>query len=275
MTVKGLVAHSVHLHNEPLEMLTEWTSINSHDTVIDTVVTNSGRALILHTPSWYSTSDARTMLDYTKQFGHLNSMVITSASKNCPQGQWLSLYRADKHDHFKKTDGRMLEQLLPHLIEALEINRLLGHAPSVHTDSGMTGARAIARTDGTLYHCGKKFAEILLEVWPEWKSGRLPDELMAAVYPNRESILADHSIAIATSTLGNMLFLNIRRVSVLSRLSQRELEVARLYGQGKSYKEIGQALDISPSTVRNFLGRIYTKLGIGNKFDLSSLLAKA
>lgn len=97
---------------------------------------------------------------------------------------------------------------------------------------------------------------------------------MAAVHPNRESILADHAIAISTSTLGNMLFLNIRRISPLHMLSQREFEVARLYGQGQSYKEIGLALDISPSTVRNFLGRIYTKLGIGNKVDLSFLFAK-
>ena len=162
---------------------------------------------------------------------------------------------------------------MPHLVEALEINRLLGQVPSAHTDSGMTGARAIARADGTLYHCGKKFAELVLEIWPEWKSGRLPEELMAVVYPNGESILADHGIAVATSTLGNMLFLNIRRISPLNRLSLRELEVAKLYGQGQSYKEIGLLLDIAPATVRNFLGRIYTKLGIGNKMELVSLLS--
>lgn len=45
-------------------------------------------------------------------------------------------------------------------------------------------------------------------------------------------------------------------------------------GQGQSYKEIGLVLDIAPTTVRNFLGRIYTKLGIGNKVDLVSLLSK-
>jgi DNA-binding CsgD family transcriptional regulator len=62
-------------------------------------------------------------------------------------------------------------------------------------------------------------------------------------------------------------------VSLLHRLSHRELEVARLYGQGRQYKEIGLALNISPATVRNFLARIYTKLGIDNKVDLISLLS--
>jgi DNA-binding CsgD family transcriptional regulator len=167
----------------------------------------------------------------------------------------------------------VVEQIMPHLIEALEINRLLGQVPSAHADFGMTGARAIARPDGTLYHCGKKFAELVLEIWPEWKCGRLPAELMAAVCPNKEAILAKYALAVSTSTLGNMLFLNIRRVSLLHRLSHRELEVARLYGQGRQYKEIGLALNISPYTVRNFLARIYTKLGIDNKVDLISLLS--
>ena len=273
VTQDRLIAHSIHLHNEPLEMLSRWTSINRYDTAINKVVAKSGRALILHTPSWYGASDARAMLDYTKQFGHLNSMVITSASKNRPHGQWLSLYRADKHDHFSQADGRMLEQILPHLIEALEINRIIGKVPSAHSDSGMTGARAIARSDGTLYHCGKKFAELVLEIWPDWNSGRLPAELMVAICPGRESILADHGIAVSTATLGNMLLLNIRRVSSLHKLSLRELEVARHYGQGKSYKEIGLLLDISPATVRNFLGKIYTKLGISNKVDLVALFS--
>jgi DNA-binding CsgD family transcriptional regulator len=214
------------------------------------------------------------MRDYAQRYGHLNNMSITTLSKSHPSGQWLSLYRPDKHDHFSQADGHMLELIMPHLIEALEVNRIIGQVHLTHADSGMSSARAIVRSDGTLYHCGKKFSELVLEIWPEWEGGRLPDELMAAVYPNRESILADHSIAISTSTLGNMLFLNIRKISLLHRLSQRELEVAKLYGQGQSYKEIGLALDISPATVRSFLGRIYSKLSIGNKVDLASLLSK-
>ena len=274
LVAEGLVAHSIHLHNEPSEILDEWAPSNrSSSIVIDTIVANPGHTFIYNTPTLFDSPGDALMRDYTRRYGHLNNMTIATLSKSHPHGQWLSLYRADKHDHFGQADGRMLEQIMPHLVEALEINRLLGHVPSAHADSVMSGARAIARPDGTLYHCGKKFAELVLEIWPDWKSGRLPDELMAAVYPNRESILADHSIAISTSTLGNMLFLNIRRVSLLHRLSRRELEVAKLYGQGQSYKEIGLSLDISPATVRNFLGRIYTKLNIGNKVELASLFS--
>jgi len=49
--------------------------------------------------------------------------------------------------------------------------------------------------------------------------------------------------------------------------------VAKLYGQGRLYKGIGLLLDIYPATVRNFLGRVYTKLDISNKVELVSLLS--
>ena len=270
MTESGIGFHSAHLHEEPPEMLAEAASCNrSSSVVIDTTVANPGRTFIYNAPSLFNSPDHAVMLDYTRRYGHLNNMTISTASKNHPHGQWLSLYRADNHDHFCETDGRMLEQVMPHLVEALEINRIIGRVPSAHADLG-AGARAVARTDGTLYHCGKKFTELMLEVWPEWNSGRLPAELMAVLYPGKETVLAEHAIAVSTSSLGNMLLLNIRRVSPLHSLSRRELEVAKLYAQGNSYKQIGLLLDISPATVRNFLGRIYTKLGINNKVELVS-----
>jgi len=201
MTSAGLVTHSVHLHNEPPEMLTDWVSINYHDPVIDDLVANPGRTQIYHPPIRHAAPEHAVVLDYTKRYGHLNCMSVATMSKAHPLGQWLSLYRADPHDHFAQADGRMLEQIMPHLIEALEINRMLGQVPSVDSASGNGGTRAIARMDGTLYHCGKKFTELLLEVWPKWKGGRLPAELMSALHLKRETILADHAIAVSISSL--------------------------------------------------------------------------
>ncbi len=269
MTKTGLVAHAIYSHNESPEVLDDWASINHQDTVIDAVISNPNRALFFHAPSWFNTPENSLMLDYSRRYGHLNNMVINSISSRHPHGQWLSLYRNDKHDHWDQADGHILEQIMPHLIEALEINRLLGLGLSALPDSGTAGTRALARMDGTLYHCGRKFAELVRKAWPEWKSGRLPAELMMELHPGREALLADH--AVSATTLGNMLLLNIRKVSPLHRLTPRELEVARLYGIGKSHKEIGLLLDIAPVTVRNFLGRIYTKLDIGNKVELASL----
>jgi len=57
----------------------------------------------------------------------------------------------------------------------------------------------------------------------------------------------------------------IIRPNLLADLSSRETEVAKLYAQGQTSKEIANLLCISQTTVRNHVARIYQKLGVGNK----------
>lgn len=260
-TTKGILAHSLYLHHESPEILQEWGTRNRKNSVIvDTVFAHSGHTFVYHTPELFT--DDALMRDYSQRYGHLNNMTIGTMSARQPAGQWLSLYRSGKHEHFSKQDGHMLEHLMPHLVEALEINRMLG----LVSDSGMRGTRALVRKNGTICHCGRGFIEFMTGIWPDWNSGRLPDELMLVIDTNKESCFADHSISVVA--LGDLILLNIRKISTLHRLTTREMEVARLYGNGQSYKEIGVLLNISPATVRNFLGRIYAKLSVNNKVDL-------
>nr|WP_255606908.1 LuxR C-terminal-related transcriptional regulator [Phyllobacterium sp. 2063] len=55
-------------------------------------------------------------------------------------------------------------------------------------------------------------------------------------------------------------------------MSTRELVVAKKFAEGMTYREIGTALFISPSTVRTHLSVIYQKLGIHNKLALANHL---
>jgi DNA-binding CsgD family transcriptional regulator len=266
-----LLVRGIHLHNEPVEMLTEWMSINHSDTLIEEVIACSGHALISHSELRFGAKEQTEVLDYVRRYGHMNNMTITSVSKNCPSGQWLSLYRAGLHDHFDKKDQRVLEQIMPHLIEALEINRMLGQLQTTaDSDTRFCGNRAVARKDGTLYHCGEKFTRVLLEIWPAWRGGKLPEALMLKLRPGKMATFDRHAFSV--SGIGDLLLLRVEQVSSLSVLSCRELEVANHYGHGLSSKEIALKLSISPATVRNTLGRIYTKLDIDNKTQLTAML---
>lgn len=51
-------------------------------------------------------------------------------------------------------------------------------------------------------------------------------------------------------------------------LSRRELEIARAYADGRSYREIADKLCIAPGTVRTHLAAIYRKLEISTKVEL-------
>jgi DNA-binding CsgD family transcriptional regulator len=58
-------------------------------------------------------------------------------------------------------------------------------------------------------------------------------------------------------------------------LSKRELQVAKLLVEGKSNKQIAQALGISEGTVEYHLTSIYNKLGVSSRVEASLLLERS
>lgn len=63
--------------------------------------------------------------------------------------------------------------------------------------------------------------------------------------------------------------------SGVSELSAREIEVLRLVADGKSNKEIGEALNLSALTVKSHLARIARKLGTGDRAEMVALVMRA
>jgi two-component system nitrate/nitrite response regulator NarL len=57
-------------------------------------------------------------------------------------------------------------------------------------------------------------------------------------------------------------------------LSDRELQVAECAAQGQSNKQIADHLGLSEHTIKNYLFRIFEKLGVSNRFELLFLLFK-
>jgi two-component system, NarL family, nitrate/nitrite response regulator NarL len=57
-------------------------------------------------------------------------------------------------------------------------------------------------------------------------------------------------------------------------LSRRELQVAEFAAQGQSNKQIAQRLGLSEHTVKNYLFRVFEKLGVSNRFELLFVLFK-
>jgi two-component system response regulator DevR len=62
--------------------------------------------------------------------------------------------------------------------------------------------------------------------------------------------------------------------SAFRDLSKRELEVLHLVSQGKSNREIAQALSVSEKTVRNHVSSVLNKLGLNNRIELATYAVK-
>jgi DNA-binding NarL/FixJ family response regulator len=67
-------------------------------------------------------------------------------------------------------------------------------------------------------------------------------------------------------------FLNKNPANPIDKLSKRELSIAQLLAQGRSFDEIAKQLNIEPSTIRTYKGRIFQKMDVSS---LHEFLAKA
>jgi DNA-binding CsgD family transcriptional regulator len=61
--------------------------------------------------------------------------------------------------------------------------------------------------------------------------------------------------------------------SVENRITKREAEVVRLVGEGLSNREIGQRLGLTEHTVKNYLVRVFDKLGVSNRVELARVVS--
>ena len=94
----------------------------------------------------------------------------------------------------------------------------------------------------------------------------------------------EHVMAAIRHVLGGGVYLSVRmrdhllfnavgglsaaRASDLDRLSDRELEVFQLIGEGRTTAQIGASLHLSVSTVETYRAHIKEKLGLRNATEL-------
>lgn len=100
-----------------------------------------------------------------------------------------------------------------------------------------------------------------------------PESLGSALDAAGRVLERQSALARAHDALGAVLGgASKKPVSHLSKLSIREQEVAQSFMEGMRPKDIGNALHISESTVRNHFKAIYRKLGVHSQVELQSLL---
>jgi DNA-binding CsgD family transcriptional regulator len=106
----------------------------------------------------------------------------------------------------------------------------------------------------TVRHCAEGDVEVM--------TARLQLEQLARVSARR----------LSKNIFSAMLQARLRELADRARLSKRERDVLDLLVDGRSFEEIGRALNITPRTVKFHQGKLLAKLGADSRSDLMRLL---
>lgn len=285
LTPLGLQVQESFLHNKSIEAITDYASITHADPVLKALRTNPGRVIRFHPPTLFSGKEKRPLFDYAKRFEHANGIsALYVLDQDSPHAQSISIFRADKENHFLEQDRLIIEQVFPHLLEALNINQALAIHRSINDTDRSTVA--IARQNGALHFCSMGFRKLLNMEWPDWESAILPGPLMDGLARVGQTGFCTASIRVSVKCVGELLFLKASKLSVpvtcptihlellksVYGLTPAEARVAIALLEGGSARNVADYLNVSPHTVRTQLKQIYAKLGVDTRARFVKLM---
>jgi len=268
---KPPLADSVFLLNQPRSLLEEYVGGRwyEHDFLRRACAAQPGRT--------YSYTDVIAMDDFyrsdlyaelSRSYGLEWALSTHHQDSNSALKSVITIWRADRARPFTEEDRRRKELLVPHLVESLHANRLWQFATA---KEGGRGSRTMAICDraGWLHDCGRGFFLALRTEWPDWSGPALPQELLSQLGTGR---YAGRRIDIDVTPLADQWLLAAHASGAVKQLGRRELQAARLYARGLTYRAIAAQLGVAPATVRNQLRAGFAKLGVSSKVELARRL---
>lgn len=271
LTSTGIDVHTIHLHRQPPEMLQAYEEIKHLDTAAMQVAAEPSATLAFHADSWFCAPAQKPLREYGKRFGQSHFFIGAAVNPTTRFTRWLTLFRANDRAYCTETERLLLANLLPHIQQALELNRLTHLNQTVVAQGHMAPGVAIADLRGVLYHTDAAFEQALRAEWDGWNGHTLPAAVMKASLQG-VARLAGRSHVLTLRVEHQLLFLKIRARRAADGLTPRELTVAQLMVKGNTHKQIADMLQRSPATVRTQIRAVYDKLGIGNVAGLIEAL---
>lgn len=269
--------HRVHLFRLPQEVLKQIVpSSRMFYGPLEVSARCPGQALQFYAPDLYAAPENAPALECARRLGLERQLLIAHMDGEPGSREWLSLHRPAEGRPFSETDGAVLRLLMPHLSEARAVSRTLCmrrasseplFAPRSH--------RALTLLDGTVLHCGRQISDSIASQWPDWNQIHLPAPLLEDLTCNGSVAIAPRGESILARLFTDYIALTVRNVPLAERLTRREYDMARLFGDGTRYHEIARRRRLSPTTVRNVVQKVYRKLGINSKVQLVQLLRES
>lgn len=268
-----VTVHSIHLHEQPQEMINQWAEFNYQDKSVAVVTGNQGYVMNVHTPTLHAGKDCSGIRSFNQKFGIETGLIVCGEAPNGLYG-WLSLFRADPDRHFSEGERRFFQALWPHLGDALTMSREAALARLGPPTQPSAPCLALVDGRGVIYQSHVAFARLLRQEWPQWAGERLPPELIAALGRGDRHTYRGARVAVTLHKVAGLFFASAKPLDALDRLSHRERAVALQFAHGRAHKEIARDAGVSPETVRTQIHHVYRKLGVRDKGELATLVAR-
>ena len=269
-TPRGIDIHTIHLHNQPPEMLTAYEELKHLDTAGQAAASQPHKVLDFNAHDWFNRPEQAPLRDYGKRFEQANFFIVSDFDPMTHLVSWVTLFRADDNARFTPAESHVLGLLAPHMMQALTLNRLT-HLDRLETPGVVGHGSAICDPRGTIHHADVNFEALAKAQWPGWTGRRLPDGVLA-FFLGGGAVYRGAIAVVSLRQEQDLLFLRARPRSCVDDLTAKERQVAELVARGSTYKQIAQILHRSPATVRNQIRSIYDKLQISHIAGLIAAL---
>lgn len=174
----------------------------------------------------------------------------------------LSLYRFERDNIFSEQEKELQSRALFHLLSAASHNQMFQLKQVQHHNA------AICDVHGFIYEAEPEFLDLLDNYYKTRKTNQLP------IRPNTEKIQESEYLMWKFTLVGDLYCVEIWPKGLLDILTAREKEVVQGVSSGKTFKQVAKDLSLSPSTVSNHLYKIYNKLNISSRSELTALMAE-
>lgn len=267
MTEGGIDIHTLHLHNTSMQMIEDYQDVKHLDHFAQEV------AKAPHKTIQFSAAASRNQAlhDFLLKYKHMHGLITQNLNPETHFVQWMSLFRHDVKCVCTEGEVLLLDDLFPHVMQSLAINRKLHMTHLVEDERRERWAVAIADHHGFFYHADDAFLKLIAKDYPLPKSDRLPEAVIQTASHKTDQWLGNETLLISRLE-GELLFLKVRQRVLADTLNSREFAIARMLAEGLTVKDIANKLHRSPDTVRTQSKTIYKKLGVNKATQISTLL---
>lgn len=260
----------VYFHVISPKMLKMYNQFKHLDTYSRALARQPGVTLSIETHKWYS----KFIWPYLDFFGLQQVMSTNLVHPRTGLTTGITFCRKDRNNPFTEQDRLIKQALMPHLVDAYSRNQIDPWVSSIAPEASYPLA-AIAGREGGLHHAADGFDTMLAREWPDWRGPVLPGPLKDILASGEDGKFSGAKIAASISQREHLALVQLRPLSLLDQLSDRQLKIAHFTAEGMNHKEIARRMELAPKTVRNYQALVYQKLGVNNKIALMEMLRAA